>query len=24
VGCPSGTTPTVTRVRDGNPVVECR
>jgi len=24
VGCPSSTTPTVTRVRDGNPVVECR
>ena len=24
VGCPSGTIPTVTRVRDGNPVVECR
>jgi len=24
IGCPSGTIPTVTRVRDGNPLVECR
>ena len=24
VGCPSGTIPIVTQVRDGNPVVECR